>query len=169
MYKHYFFFQNDHNHKEWMDTTCNHTLYAMTDVFNEFFRKLAPLLLKDLLAQYEWCVLQDNDQLARSAASCLENLVLTNRSKMDSETEHCINRFLADLITNTLMPNTIAKHSKPLVPASTSVKSMRHRIQVHLEIISSIKRMIFGVSMKNSPSHSGCIAAKNCFQVCTNI
>ena len=74
-----FFFQNDHNHKEWMDTTCNHTLYAMTDVFNEFFRKLAPLLLKDLLAQYEWCVLQDNDQLARSAASCLENLVLTNR------------------------------------------------------------------------------------------
>ena len=51
----------------------------MTDVFNEFFRKLAPLLLKDLLAQYEWCVLQDNDQLARSAASCLENLVLTNR------------------------------------------------------------------------------------------
>ena len=87
------------------------------------------------------------------------------RSKMDSETEHCINRFLADLITNTLMPNTIAKHSKPLIPASTSVKSMRHRIQVHLEIISSIKRMIFGVSMKNSPSHSGCIAAKNCFQV----
>ena len=86
---------------------------------------------------------------------------------MDSETEHCINRFLADLITNTLMPNTIAKHSKPLVPASTSVKSMRHRIQVHLEIISSIKRMIFGVSMKNSPSHSGCIAAKNCFQVRT--
>ena len=57
-----------------MDTTCNHTLYAMTDVFNEFFRKLAPLLLKDLLAQYEWCVLQDNDQLARSAASCLEYL-----------------------------------------------------------------------------------------------
>ena len=79
MLKNNFFFQNDHNHKEWMDTTCNHTLYAMTDVFNEFFRKLAPLLLKDLLAQYEWCVLQDNDQLARSAASCLENLVLTNR------------------------------------------------------------------------------------------
>ena len=28
------------SHKEWMDTTCNHTLYAMTDVFNEFFPKL---------------------------------------------------------------------------------------------------------------------------------
>ena len=77
-----FYFQNDHNHKEWMDTTCNHTLYAMTDVFNEFFDTLAPLLLNELLSQYEWCVLQDNDQLARSAASCLENLVLTNKPKV---------------------------------------------------------------------------------------
>ncbi len=31
--------------REWMDTTCNHALYAMTDVFNEFFPKLAPILL----------------------------------------------------------------------------------------------------------------------------
>ena len=32
--------------REWMDTTCNHALYAMTDVFNEFFAKLAPILLQ---------------------------------------------------------------------------------------------------------------------------
>ena len=54
----------------------------MTDVFNEFFDTLAPLLLNELLSQYECCVLQDNDQLARSAASCLENLVLTNKPKV---------------------------------------------------------------------------------------
>ena len=94
----------------------------MTDVFNEFFVKLAPLLLQDLLNQFEWCVLQENDQLARSAASCLENLVLTNRAKMDVETEHQILKFLSDLIRNTLMPNTIVETSKPLVPASTSIK-----------------------------------------------
>ena len=47
----------------------------MTDAFNLFFVKLAPLLLTDLLNQFEWCVLQDNDQLARSASSCLETLV----------------------------------------------------------------------------------------------
>ena len=76
--------QNVHNNKEWLDTTCNHTLFRMTDAFNLFFAKLAPLLLPNLLNQFEWCVLQDNDQLARSASSCLETLVLTNRSKMDT-------------------------------------------------------------------------------------
>ena len=35
-----------------MDTTCNHALYAMTDVFNEFFLQLAPILLPDVLAQF---------------------------------------------------------------------------------------------------------------------
>ena len=67
--------QSVHNNKEWLDTTCNHTLFRMTDAFNLFFVKLAPLLLTDLLNQFEWCVLQDNDQLARSASSCLETLV----------------------------------------------------------------------------------------------
>ena len=154
--------KNDHNNKEWLDTTCNHTLYAMTDVFNEFFVKLAPLLLQDLLNQYEWCVLQDNDQLARSAASCLENLVLTNRCKMDGETEHLILKFLSELITNTLMPNSIVEISKPLIPASTTTKSLKHRIQVHLEVIASVRRMIFGVSMKNSKTS---LVANDCFQV----
>ena len=134
----------------------------MTDVFNEFFTKLAPLLLQDLLNQYEWCVLQDNDQLARSAASCLENLVLTNRVKMDADTEHLILKFLSDLITNTLMPNSIVEATKPLIPASTSIKSLKHRIQVHLEIIASVRRMIYGVSMKNSKTS---LLAKDCFQV----
>jgi brefeldin A-inhibited guanine nucleotide-exchange protein len=81
--------KNDHNNKEWMDTTCNHTLYAMTDVFNEFFPKLAPLLLQDLLGQFEWCVLQDNDQLAKSSVSCLENLVITNRLVLNYIHHHC--------------------------------------------------------------------------------
>jgi hypothetical protein len=35
-----------------MDTTCNHTLYAMTDVFNEFFPQLSLILLPDMLAQF---------------------------------------------------------------------------------------------------------------------
>ena len=154
--------KNDHNNKEWLDTTCNHTLYAMTDVFNEFFAKLAPLLLTSLLNQFEWCVLQENDQLARSAASCLETLVLTNRANMDASTEHLILKFLADLITNTLMPNTVVETSKPLIPASTSIKSLKHRIQVHLEIIASVRRMIFGVSMKSIETH---LVANDCFKV----
>ena len=131
----------------------------MTDVFNEFFDKLTPILLNDLLSQFQWCVQQENDQLSKSAVSCLENLVLTNRPKMDLETEHTVLRFLTEIITCTLIPTAqshieeFLPHQKtvsipPLTPNSTSIKSMKHRIQVHLEIIASIRRMIFGVSMK---------------------
>jgi hypothetical protein len=84
------------------------------------------------------------------------------RAKMDLETEHGILKFLSELVTNTLMPNNLTTKSKPLVPATTSTKSLKHRIQVHLEIIASIKRMIFGVSMKNSSSS---LVANDCFQV----
>ena len=115
---------------------------------NVFFSKLAPLLLQDLLNQFEWCVLQDNDQLARSAVSCLENLVLTNRAKMDVETEHLILKFLSELITNTLIPNTVQQSDHATKPA-LNIKSLKHRIQVHLEVIASVRRMIFGVSMQN--------------------
>ncbi len=86
------------NSREWMDTTCNHALYAMTDVFNEFFGRLSPILLREVFAQYRWCVHQENDQLARSAVSCLENLVITNRAAMDEGMVHAVLQFLADLV-----------------------------------------------------------------------
>ena len=43
---------------EWMTTTCNHALYAMMDVFTQYFEILAPVLLDDILAQLLWCVQQ---------------------------------------------------------------------------------------------------------------
>lgn len=43
---------------EWMTTTCNHALYAMMDVFTQYFEVLAPVLLDDILAQLLWCVQQ---------------------------------------------------------------------------------------------------------------
>ena len=134
----------------------------MTDVFTIFFAKLAPLLLSSLLNQFEWCVLQENDQLSKSATTCLETLVLTNRENMDADTEHLILKFLGDLILNTLMPNTIVETAKPLVPASTSLKSLKHRIQVHNEVIKSVHEMIFGVTMKSSEPH---LVANDCFKV----
>lgn len=41
---------------EWMTTTCNHALYAIVDVFTQYFDMLGPLLLKDLYQQLQWCV-----------------------------------------------------------------------------------------------------------------
>ena len=41
-----------------MTTTCNHALYAMMDVFTQFFEVLSPVLLEDVLSQLLWCVQQ---------------------------------------------------------------------------------------------------------------
>lgn len=43
---------------EWMTTTCNHALYAMMDVFAQFFEVLSPVLLGEVLSQLLWCVQQ---------------------------------------------------------------------------------------------------------------
>ncbi|RZF39341.1 hypothetical protein LSTR_LSTR000862 [Laodelphax striatellus] len=72
--------------EEWMTTTCDHALYAIVDVFSQYFDMLGPLLLKDLYTQLEWCVQQANVQLARSGTNCLENLVISNGHKFDNDT-----------------------------------------------------------------------------------
>ncbi|CAL1541394.1 unnamed protein product, partial [Lymnaea stagnalis] len=70
---------------EWMTTTCNHALYAIVDVFTQYYEQLSPLLLTDLYQMLQWCVAQDNEQLARSGTNCLENLVISNGSKFSSD------------------------------------------------------------------------------------
>uniref|UniRef100_A0A3B4F219 ADP ribosylation factor guanine nucleotide exchange factor 1 n=1 Tax=Pundamilia nyererei TaxID=303518 RepID=A0A3B4F219_9CICH len=71
---------------EWMTTTCNHALYAICDVFTQYFESLNGVLLDDILAQLYWCVQQDNEQLARSGTNCLENVVILNGEKFSPET-----------------------------------------------------------------------------------
>ncbi|KAG8441967.1 hypothetical protein GDO86_010953 [Hymenochirus boettgeri] len=66
---------------EWMTTTCNHALYAICDVFTQYFEVLSDVLLDDIFAQLYWCVQQDNEQLARSGTNCLENVVILNGEK----------------------------------------------------------------------------------------
>lgn len=48
-----------------MTTTCNHALYAIVDVFSQYYEQLSPLLLTDLYQMLQWCVAQENEQLAR--------------------------------------------------------------------------------------------------------
>ncbi|XP_041045699.1 brefeldin A-inhibited guanine nucleotide-exchange protein 1 isoform X5 [Carcharodon carcharias] len=71
---------------EWMTTTCNHALYAICDVFTQYFEVLNDVLLDDIFAQLYWCVQQDNEQLARSGTNCLENVVILNGEKFLPET-----------------------------------------------------------------------------------
>ncbi|KAG8447080.1 hypothetical protein GDO86_014507 [Hymenochirus boettgeri] len=70
---------------EWMTTTCNHALYAICDVFTQFYEALNSVLLTDIFTQLNWCVKQDNEQLARSGTNCLENLVILNGEKFSPD------------------------------------------------------------------------------------
>lgn len=87
---------------EWMTTTCNHALYAIVDVFTQFFDVLGPLLLKDLYSQLQWCVQQNNEQLARSGTNCLENLVISNGLKFDDDTWEATAYCILEIFRQTL-------------------------------------------------------------------
>ena len=41
-----------------MTTTCNHALYAMMDVFGQYFDILSSVLMDSILEQLLWCVQQ---------------------------------------------------------------------------------------------------------------
>ena len=41
-----------------MTTTCNHALYAIIDVFTQYFEELADVLLDDMCDHLVWCVKQ---------------------------------------------------------------------------------------------------------------
>lgn len=70
---------------EWMNTTCNHALYAIVDVFTQYYDTLCPILLNELYAQLKWCVQQDNEQLARAGTNCFENFVISNGSNFTTD------------------------------------------------------------------------------------
>lgn len=87
---------------EWMTTTCNHALYAIVDVFTQYFDILGPLLLEELYSQLHWCVQQDNEQLARSGTNCLENLVNSNGQKFDDITWDKTCQCILDIFNSTV-------------------------------------------------------------------
>lgn len=68
-----------------MTTTCNHALYAIIDVFTQYFDIMCPILIDDLYIQLKWCIKQDNEQLARSGTNCLENFVISNGVKFNEK------------------------------------------------------------------------------------
>ena len=41
-----------------MTTTCNHALYAVIDVFTQYFEILSDVLLNDMFLHLLWCVQQ---------------------------------------------------------------------------------------------------------------
>ncbi|XP_059618597.1 brefeldin A-inhibited guanine nucleotide-exchange protein 1 [Phlebotomus argentipes] len=111
---------------EWMTTTCNHALYAIVDVFTQYFDILGPLLLHDLYTQLHWCVQQNNEQLARSGTNCLENLVISNGLKFTEETWDSTCQCMLDIFNNTLPSELLTWRPDPNFVASSAGNHNRH-------------------------------------------
>ncbi|XP_070554844.1 brefeldin A-inhibited guanine nucleotide-exchange protein 1-like isoform X2 [Ptychodera flava] len=91
---------------EWMTTTCNHALYAIVDVFTQYYDILSDILMDNMLSQLHWCVQQDNEQLARSGTNCLENLVISNGAKFQPFIWNKVCQCMLDIFRSTI-PHTL--------------------------------------------------------------
>ncbi|XP_052894891.1 brefeldin A-inhibited guanine nucleotide-exchange protein 1 isoform X2 [Anopheles moucheti] len=133
---------------EWMTTTCNHALYAIIDVFTQYFDMLGPMLLADLYCQLHWCVQQNNEQLARSGTNCLENLVISNGLKFSEDTWSKTCQCMLDIFNSTL-PNELLtwkpESSSGNSVANTSVlfSNLLIKCVVQLELIQTIDNIVF--------------------------
>ncbi|XP_037271150.1 ADP ribosylation factor guanine nucleotide exchange factor Sec71 isoform X1 [Rhipicephalus microplus] len=150
-----------HNEKaEWMTTTCNHALYAIVDVFTQYYDVLGNLLLDELFVQLHWCVQQDNKQLARSGTNCLENLVISNGTKFNTETWDKTCQCMLDIFRTTLpatlltwKPNKDGGASQEAASTQDDTdtrskdevlfNSLKIKCVVQLELIQTIDNIVF--------------------------
>lgn len=113
---------------EWMTTTCNHALYAIVDVFTQYFDILGPLLLEELYTQLHWCVQQNNEQLARSGTNCLENLVISNGMKFDEKTWDKTCQCMLDIFNSTIPSPLLTWKPDPTTQIQENNENVRHGI-----------------------------------------
>ncbi|KAF7638012.1 SEC7 domain-containing protein [Meloidogyne graminicola] len=153
------------NKNEWMITTCNHALYAIVDVFSEYYASLGPLLLPEVYKQLFWCVEQGNELLARSAINCLENLVVSNGNKFnkqmwDQTTEQIIKIFDCSIVdvdsteslTNVHPVKSTIASSTGSSPNDESCGSFEDcvllssitRCIIQLEVVDAVSNILFG-------------------------
>uniref|UniRef100_A0A8C5QNF6 ARF guanine nucleotide exchange factor 2 n=1 Tax=Leptobrachium leishanense TaxID=445787 RepID=A0A8C5QNF6_9ANUR len=158
---------------EWMTTTCNHALYAICDVFTQFYEALNSVLLSDIFAQLHWCVKQDNEQLARSGTNCLENLVILNGEKFSPEVWDQTCNCMLDIFKTTIPIMCRSKHLYSSVErahsqvSNTTEENWRELAEqklfagllikcvVQLELIQTIDNIVFypATSKKEDAEH----------------
>lgn len=138
---------------EWMTTTCNHALYAIIDVFSQFFDVLGPLLLKDLYNQLQWCVQQNNEQLARSGTNCLENLVISNGTKFDMNTWELTTICILDIFKQTLPRDLLYWRPDPNQTAATTT-SIMYNSTGHRPSVTENGEIRHGILKRSNSQHS---------------
>ncbi|CAB0008526.1 unnamed protein product, partial [Nesidiocoris tenuis] len=125
---------------EWMTTTCNHALYAIVDVFTQYFPVLGPLLLQDLYNQLLWCVQQKNEQLARSGTNCLENLVISTGTQFTEKTWDMTCKCLLDMFQSTA-PHDLLTWTADDKNHQPELYAIQNAVQ--LELIQTVDNIIF--------------------------
>uniref|UniRef100_A0A4W6BS59 ARF guanine nucleotide exchange factor 2 n=1 Tax=Lates calcarifer TaxID=8187 RepID=A0A4W6BS59_LATCA len=134
---------------EWMTTTCNHALYAICDVFTQFYEPLSEILLVDIFTQLQWCVRQDNEQLARSGTNCLENLVILNGEKFSPEVWNITCSCMLEIFQNTsphaLLTWRPAGQDEEIADVSDQrlFAGLLIKCVVQLELIQTIDNIVF--------------------------
>lgn len=134
---------------EWMTTTCNHALYAIVDVFTQYFDMLGPLLLKDLYSQLQWCVQQNNEQLARSGTNCLENLVISNGNKFDNETWDATCSCILEIFKQTLPDDLLTWK-----PDLNQLQMQQQPLNAHRHSIVENGEIRHGILKRSNSQHS---------------
>ncbi|XP_053393840.1 brefeldin A-inhibited guanine nucleotide-exchange protein 1-like isoform X3 [Mercenaria mercenaria] len=142
--------QQVHWKSEWMTTTCNHALYAIIDVFTQYYDVLYTLLLDELYQQLIWCVQQDNEQLARSGTNCLENLVISNGTKFTKEAWDSTCVCMLDIFKNTIPHNLLIW--RPDDGLTNSVEEMNGNLESMSLDTSHDSRRLYRVDSNHSVS-----------------
>uniref|UniRef100_A0A674BZL3 ARF guanine nucleotide exchange factor 2 n=1 Tax=Salmo trutta TaxID=8032 RepID=A0A674BZL3_SALTR len=158
---------------EWMTTTCNHALYAICDVFTQFYEPLSEVLLADIFTQLQWCVRQDNEQLARSGTNCLENLVILNGEKFSPEVWNVTCSCMLDIFQTT-SPHALltwrpagqeeeAGDGKHMVVSDQKLfAGLLIKCVVQLELIQTIDNIVFYPATSKKEDAENMAAAQVC-------
>ncbi|KRX57356.1 Brefeldin A-inhibited guanine nucleotide-exchange protein 1 [Trichinella sp. T9] len=124
---------------EWMMTTCNHALYAIVDVFTQYYKTLSEIILPDLYALLFWTIQQENEQLARSAINCLENFIISNGMKFSAEVRELSVGLLIKLFRSTIPESLLTWKMENAEQAVFSASSGSSFEEIDVTLISNIR------------------------------
>ncbi|KRX20707.1 Brefeldin A-inhibited guanine nucleotide-exchange protein 1 [Trichinella nelsoni] len=124
---------------EWMMTTCNHALYAIVDVFTQYYKTLSEIILPDLYALLLWTIQQENEQLARSAINCLENFIISNGMKFSAEVRELSVSLLIKLFRSTIPESLLTWKMENAEQAVFSASSGSSFEEIDVTLISNIR------------------------------
>ncbi|XP_050430571.1 brefeldin A-inhibited guanine nucleotide-exchange protein 1 isoform X2 [Adelges cooleyi] len=144
---------------EWMTITCNHALTSIVDVFTQYFDILCPILLQDLYAQLQWCIQQENDQLARSSTYCLENLITSNGSKFDHTNWDCTCQTIVTMF-DSMMPKRLQNQDQSSNSNKSDI-SLTVKCAIRLELIQTVDNIVFFPSTSRKEDQEYLALAQN--------